>query len=129
MLPPEAIYKTSEVFGISRDLPLNYITRYSVDNILVENLTLDKHVVIYGSSKQGKTSLRKHCLQESDYIVIQCSNKWSLSELHAAILKEAGYEVIQSETRTISGKHRILAKKIVGIRMGIWYGVRRGKRN
>jgi hypothetical protein len=106
----QPIHKTSEVFGMSRDLPLNYVTRKDVDESLIENLTRDKHLVIYGSSKQGKTSLRKHCLQESDYIVVQCSNKWSISDLHAAILKQAGYEVIQSTTRTVSGKHRIIAK-------------------
>lgn len=107
---PEVIYKTVEVFGISRDLPLNYTTRPSVDDMLIDNLTRDKHVVIYGSSKQGKTSLRKNCLQENDYIVVQCSNKWTLAELHAAILKQAGYEVTQSETKTVSGKNRIVAK-------------------
>lgn len=108
-------YKTSEVFGISRDLPLNYVTRQDVDASLVENLTRDKHLVVYGSSKQGKTSLRKHCLQENDYIVVQCSNKWSLAELHAAILKQAGYEVTQSTTRTITGKNRILAKLVATV--------------
>ena len=61
---------TDEVFGISRDLPLNYVDRTNVDMKLIENLTREKHIVIYGSSKQGKTSLRKHCLQESDYIVV-----------------------------------------------------------
>ena len=81
-------YKTSDVFGISRELPLNYVTRPSADEFLVNNLTRDKHLVIYGSSKQGKTSLRKHCLEDSDYIVIHCSNKWSLSDIHAAILQE-----------------------------------------
>jgi hypothetical protein len=104
------VYKTSEVFGISRDLPLNYVTRQNVDVSLIESLTRDKHLVIYGSSKQGKTSLRKHCLQKNDYIVVQCSNKWSLAELHAAILKQSGYEVTQSITRTVTGKNRILAK-------------------
>lgn len=106
----KAVHKTSEVFGISRDLPLNYVTRRDVDASLIESITRDKHLVIYGSSKQGKTSLRKNCLQENDYIVVQCSNKWSLAELHAAILKEAGYEVTQSTTRTVTGKNRILAK-------------------
>ena len=110
MIFSKPVYKTSEVFGISRDLPLNYVTRQDVDVSLIESLTRDKHLVIYGSSKQGKTSLRKHCLQENDYIVVQCSNKWSLAELHAAILKQAGYEVIQSTTRTVTGKNRILAK-------------------
>lgn len=102
--------KLNEIFGISRDLPLNYTTRRQVDDSLIDSLTRDKHVVIYGSSKQGKTSLRKHCLTEKDYIVVQCSNKWSLADLHAAILKQAGYEVTQAATKTTTGRNRILAK-------------------
>ncbi|HZH32423.1 MAG TPA: hypothetical protein VEY11_16780 [Pyrinomonadaceae bacterium] len=106
---PEQTYQTGDVFGISRDLPLNYIARPSADNSLIDNLTRDKHLVIYGSSKQGKTSLRKHCLQESDYITVHCSNRWSLAELHAAVLKKAGYEVTQSTTKTVSGRNKIHA--------------------
>jgi len=105
----EAIHKASDVYGIGRDLPLNYVSRKAVDELLVNSLTRDKHLVIYGSSKQGKTSLRKHCLQEQDYIVIHCSNKWSLADVHAAILKRAGFEITQSTTRTATGKNKIVA--------------------
>ncbi len=107
---PEKIHKTADVFGISRDLPLNYVSRQSADDFLVENLTRDKHLVIYGSSKQGKTSLRKHGLYSDDYIVVHCSNKWAIADLHSAILKKAGYEVTQSSSKTSSGKSKILAK-------------------
>ena len=103
-------YSTESVFGMSRDLPLNYVIRKNVDEKLIDNLTREKHLVIFGSSKQGKTSLRKNCLQESDYVVIQCSNKWSSADLHTAILKEAGYEITQSQTLTTSGKNKIIAK-------------------
>ena len=106
---PEVIHKTADVYGIGRDLPLNYVSRQAVDQALVDNLTRDKHLVIYGSSKQGKTSLRKHCLQDDDYIVIHCSNKWQLADLHGAVLKRAGFELTQSTTRTITGKNKILA--------------------
>jgi len=102
-------HKTSDVFGISRELPLNYVERPSADDFLINNLTRDKHLVIYGSSKQGKTSLRKHCLKEDDYIVVHCSNKWSLSDIHTAILKKAGYEVTQSDKKTVTGKSKIYA--------------------
>lgn len=91
----EEKYKASKVFGISRELPLNYVSRLSADESLVENLTRDKHLVIYGSSKQGKTSLRKNCLNNDDYIVVHCSNKWTIADLHSAILKKAGFEVTQ----------------------------------
>lgn len=114
--------KTVDVYGIGRDLPLNYVSRKLVDELLIDNLTRDKHIVVYGSSKQGKTSLRKHCLKEEDYIAIHCSNKWSLGDLHAAILKRAGFEITQSSTRTLSGKNKIVAAfkgGLLGINVGV----------
>lgn len=98
------------VFGINRDLPSNYIERDSADTILVNNLARKQHLVIYGSSKQGKTSLIKHCLNTDDYITVHCSNKWNLENLHESILKQAGYELTASTNKTTSGKHKIFAK-------------------
>ncbi|AOU97983.1 hypothetical protein BI364_08405 [Acidihalobacter yilgarnensis] len=107
---PEKIYRTADVFGIHRDLPLNYTTRQSADDLLLDSLTRDKHLVIYGSSKQGKTSLRKHCLRDDDYITVHCSNKWDIAALHAAVLKKAGYEVTQGTSKTVTGRQKIFAK-------------------
>ena len=53
-------YKLDEVFGISRDLPLNYVERDHVDNQLKECLKRKQHIVIYGSSKQGKRVYEKN---------------------------------------------------------------------
>ena len=72
--------------------------------------TRDKHIVVYGSSKQGKTSLRKYNLNEGDYSSVTCSNRWSLPQLHAAILKAAGYTIEQSTTKTAEGTYKITAK-------------------
>lgn len=105
----EASHRASDVYGIGRDLPLNYVERKSVDDYFIANLTRDKHVIIYGSSKQGKTSLRKNCLSDDDYIVVHCSNKWSIGDLNSAILKRVGFEVTQSVTKTTTGKNKILA--------------------
>jgi len=102
-------HRAADVYGIGRDLPLNYVSRKSVDEYFVANLTRDKHVIIYGSSKQGKTSLRKNCLSEDDYIVVHCSNKWSIADLNSAILKRVGFEVTQSTTKTTTGKNKIVA--------------------
>jgi len=102
-------YSVDEVFGINRDLPLNYVEREGADTVLINNLARRQHLVIYGSSKQGKTSLRKHCLKEDDYIVVHCSNKWGLDNLHEAILKQAGYELTVSTTMATSGKQKIVA--------------------
>lgn len=103
------VYRRDDVFGITRELPLNYVVRRSADERLVENLTRDKHLVIYGSSKQGKTSLRKHCLKDEDYIVVQCSNTWKVEDVNANILKRAGFELSLSSTTTTSGKNKISA--------------------
>lgn len=114
---PEQVWKVDDVFGVSRDVPGNYVTRDEVDGKLIDSLTRDHHIVIYGSSKQGKTCLRKHCLNTDDYLTISCQNKWVLPELHSAILKEAGYLVRQSTSKTVSGAAKItaLAKGETGI--------------
>lgn len=109
LMVTQIVHKANDVYGIGRELPLNYVSRKEVDDWFVSNLTRDKHIIIYGSSKQGKTSLRKNCLNEDDYIVIHCSNKWSLADFHAAILKRIGYEVIQSSTKSSTGKNKIVA--------------------
>lgn len=100
---------TDAVYGISREVPLNYVTRPNADDKLIENLTRDKHLVVYGSSKQGKTCLRKHCLEEGDYVVVQCSNEWTLEDIHTNILKRAGFKVTQSEKRASTGRNKIVA--------------------
>jgi hypothetical protein len=100
-------FKTDEIYGITRDLPLNYVIRKNVDDKLIENLTRRGHIVIFGSSKQGKTCLRKHCLNPDEYIVIQCSNRWSIYDLNSAILKGAGYTITQSVRKSQTGKNKV----------------------
>ena len=112
-------HRRDDVFGISRDLPLNYVVRKSADVSLIDNLSRDKHLVIYGSSKQGKTSLRKHCLKDDDYIVIQCSNTWKVEDINTNILKRAGFEVNQSSKLTTTGKNKISASMGGSVSTGI----------
>jgi hypothetical protein len=104
----ELVQKTADVFGVSRDSnPISYVERDHVDDKLLENLTRDKHVIIFGSSKQGKTCLRRHCLQDDDYILVQCQNTWDINKLSEAILKGAGCEVEVSTSKTIEGKAKL----------------------
>lgn len=112
-------YTVDEVYGLSRNIPLNYVERHDVDERLRCNLNRDKHITIFGSSKQGKTCLRKHCLNENDYILVQCSNRWSLSDLNANILKRAGYELTESTNVTYEGKAKVSASvKILDATLG-----------
>ncbi|MCP1996320.1 hypothetical protein [Flavobacterium sp. HSC-61S13] len=100
------INNSKDVFGIQRDLPLNYIVR-EVDSIFKDALDRKHHVVIFGSSKQGKTSLRKKNLNPEEYIVVHCDNKMDLYNLNVNILKQAGFTVQVSETKSISGKAKV----------------------
>lgn len=103
------VHKASDVYGVSRDLPLSYTERKSVDDAFVSSLSLDKHVIVYGSSKQGKTCLRRHCLNDDEYILIQCQNGWKLDKLAESILKEAGYSVRVSSERTVENRFKLIA--------------------
>ncbi len=107
--------KINEVFGITRDIPLNYVSRHDVDRRLGLELDAGHHVVIYGSSKQGKTCLRKKCLSDDSYILVQCSNKSDLADLNANILKRAGFELTQVNKKTASGKNKVSAKLKAGL--------------
>ena len=113
----QSIFYLDDIYGISRDLPLNYVEREYVDDTFRRNLNRKKHVTIFGSSKQGKTCLRKHCLKDDEYILIQCNNRWSISELNANILKRAGYELTESTKTSMRGKAKLIAsiKATLGI--------------
>jgi hypothetical protein len=106
-------YQLEEVFGISRDFPVNYVKRNHVDDDLIDSLTRKKHIIIYGSSKQGKTCLRKKCLPTGSYITIHCSNKIDIADLNQLILKGAGFQLTTSNNTTLSGKAK--AKAVFGI--------------
>lgn len=110
-------YKLDEVYGLTRDLPLNYVEREEVDGAFRNSLKRNKHIIIFGSSKQGKTCLKKHCLKADEYINIQCNNKMTLTEINTSILKKAGYKIEISNRKTIGGKAKILAT--IGAKLGI----------
>lgn len=103
------IYELDDVYGITRDLPLNYVERKRVDGRFKKNINRKKHITIFGSSKQGKTSLKKHCLNDDDYINIQCDNHFTLNDIHMNILKRAGYKVEGSTKKTTGGKNKVIA--------------------
>lgn len=114
------VHTLDEVYGVARELPANYVTRTTVDEAFVDALTRDQHIVVYGSSKQGKTCLRKYNLRENEYAVVTCSNKWTLAQLNSAILKAVGYVVEGASTRTVSGDLKVNARLNAGF--NVWFG-------
>jgi len=94
-------YKVGEVYGVTRRrVPLTYESRKSVDDRFLNEMRRDQHLVIYGTSKQGKSSLLKVALKPGDYVEVQCGTSWSKETLYGAILKELDVEVLESRTST-----------------------------
>ncbi|GAB2510777.1 hypothetical protein GCM10027064_05330 [Microbacterium petrolearium] len=93
--------RLDDVYGLTRRrLPLTYTERPQVDARFINELGRDNHIVVYGSSKQGKTSLLLRTLKEDDYVVVQCSTDWSKEKLYAGILKQVGVTITESTTRS-----------------------------
>lgn len=95
-------HEVDDVFGISREVPFNYVHR-SVDDFFARSISKDKHIILFGCSKQGKSSLVKRHLQPGQYIAINCDKKRSLNDIYSAILKEADFE-IETESEKSSKK-------------------------
>lgn len=107
------------VFGVARGLPRNYVYRESVDGVLERALRQDKHIVIHGTSKQGKTCLCKRVLEDKNPVVVQCLNERTLEDLYSSLLKAVGYEIIAEEKNSVSGGIKVslrakLAMRILG---------------
>jgi AAA domain len=80
--------QTSNVFGVSNQIVRTYIERPRVDISFKEALKENKHIVIYGSSKQGKTYLLKKHLRENQVVKIECSPKSTTTDLYKSVLRQ-----------------------------------------
>src|SRR6516165_3060198 len=99
----EAVRRLTDVYGTSRNVPLTYVERTGVDDRFLNDITRDKHIVLHGGSKQGKTCLRKYHLKESDFVVVQCTRETTKPKLYEAILKISGIPSEVSQSKTVTG--------------------------
>lgn len=105
----EPIKKLTEVYGNTRKIPLTYYVRENIDQRFVNDLTRDKHIVLHGGSKQGKSCLRKYHINDKECILIQCTRDYSLSSLYEQLLRNADIEFQVSSQTTSKGTHKITA--------------------
>jgi hypothetical protein len=91
------IYKTNDVFGVRSELIASYIERISVDKLFIEALHDGNEVIVYGSSKQGKTSLILRHLKENDYVKVECSPQTQPIDIYKSILRQLDITYIESE--------------------------------
>lgn len=97
----------NEVFGIMQKVPpYTYVDRAGLDLRLEYHLGTDRHIVIYGASKQGKTSLRRRGLPDEKTVVVRCRLTMKLEDLYSTLLQNLGVYAPKerSKTRSVTGK-------------------------
>lgn len=95
--------KTIDVFGIKKDQVESYVERDEVDGMFIEALDTDRQIIVYGASKQGKTSLVDKYLPYSDNIVVSLTPKYNLVDIYKTVLNSIGVEII-AEVQSSSTK-------------------------
>ncbi|HKV76577.1 MAG TPA: hypothetical protein VJP02_00460 [Candidatus Sulfotelmatobacter sp.] len=85
--------KLHEVFGVSAAPVLSYVTRLDVDGKFQEALGSDKQVVVYGASKQGKTSLVSKYLPYGKNIVVRLTPVMTTQDIYHAVLRDLGIKI------------------------------------
>jgi hypothetical protein len=91
-------HKLEEVFGVRSKPVLSYVERPQVDDKFLAGLRTDKQLVVYGASKQGKTSLVAKFLPYERNIVVQISPGSSVLDIYSAILRQSGVKILSETT-------------------------------
>jgi len=100
-------YSADNVFGIHRGDTCHYVSREGVDNEFLGSLIGGKHLCVYGSSKQGKTALRKQYISPSAELAVVCDRNWSSIDILVAILKAAKCDLWQNPNDPTLGAYKV----------------------
>jgi hypothetical protein len=101
--------KLEQVFGVSRDPVASYIERGAVDNALATALIETRQIIIYGSSKQGKTSLLQRHVAEDKRITVHCGPTTTAEDIYRSFLRQRDVEIV---TEKSSGTSRDMGTSI-----------------
>jgi hypothetical protein len=92
-----------EVFGIAASVPkYTYVDRAGLDKRFIYLVGQDRHLVIHGASKQGKTILRKKNLPEDKCLVVQCGSISSREKIYLEILRKLGSQIPTEVSRNLT---------------------------
>ena len=104
--------KLEDVFGVRAKPVLSYIERPAVDDRFVEGLKSDRQIVVYGASKQGKTSLVAKYLPYEENLVVRISPRMEIGDIYLSILRQAGVKTsVKPAIRNSVNQMSLLALK------------------
>ncbi|MDR4504732.1 MAG: ATP-binding protein [Candidatus Scalindua sp.] len=90
--------KTSEVFGVSNKQVASYIDREEVDTEFIKGLERNKHIIIFGASKQGKTALTNKHLHKDQFVRVNCAPQTTSIDIYKSILRQLDVEFEEERT-------------------------------
>lgn len=90
--------KLEQVFGVSRDPVATYIERGAVDSALATALKETRQIIIYGSSKQGKTSLLQRHVPDGKRVTVHCGPTTTAEDIYRSFLRQRGVEIVTEKS-------------------------------
>ena len=108
---------TNEVYGVSNELIDTYIERPQVDELFTKGLQKNKHIIIYGASKQGKTSLTNKHLTEDQYVKVNCSPTSTVLDIYNSIARQLQIDILETKevSTTVGGEATVGLKAKIRI--------------
>lgn len=94
----EVMAKIEQVFGVSTEQVLSYISRPQVDDKFLEAIKSDKQIVVYGASKQGKTALVSKYLPYDQHIPVSVTPATEIVDIYSSILRQLKVRLASVQT-------------------------------
>lgn len=98
------VAKLEEVFGVSAKPIRSYVERDEVDTRFREALKSDKQIIVYGSSKQGKTALVSKYLPYEKNLLVSLTPKTSVLDIYHTVLSSADIRIKSGATEKQSSE-------------------------
>lgn len=99
--------KLEQVFGVSAKPVRSYIEREDVDSKFRDAVHSDKEIIVYGSSKQGKTALVSKHLPYENNLLVSLTPKTTVVDIYHTILSKAGVRIKIGTTEQRSSESNI----------------------
>lgn len=110
-------YTVADVFGVKSKLIGSYIEREAVDAKFKSAINDGNEVIVYGSSKQGKTSLILKHLDSEKYVKVEYSPQTKSIDIYKSILRQLNIQYVDSET--VDSESEVSGKRSAGLKIKI----------
>lgn len=93
--------RLEQVFGVSKDLVASYTDRTAVDEAMANALRQTRQIIVYGSSKQGKTAVVQRHVTEESRVTVHCSPQTKTEDMYRSLLRQMGVEITTEKTNDV----------------------------